>query len=264
MAGTDRKKPTHVEIDGPAIVLVRPQLGVNIGAAARAMLNCGLTDLRLVEPREGWPNDYAVKAASGADPVLDKARLYDSTPDSVADLDWVIATTARQRARAKRIYTPQSAAVEMRRRVAEGQKVGILFGAEKSGLHNDDVSISNAVLTVPLNPSFSSLNLAQAVLLVGFQYFSEADETPEVHISTGDTRPANHDELMNFFTRLEDKLDAHGFFRTRELKPTVVRNLRAMFARAELTEQEIRTLHGIVAALSEFPHKPRQKADTEE
>ncbi len=247
MAGTDhRREPQE---GGPAIILVEPQLGENIGTAARAMLNCGLTELRLVRPRDGWPNAKAVAAASGADRVLEGARLFESVAEAIADLRHVYATTARNRYMVKRIATPRAAALEMRRLVAAGEGCGILFGRERSGLVNDDIALADTVLSVPLNPGFSSLNLAQAVLLVGYEWFTAGDATPGDILQTGQTRPATKAELQEFFTHLEEALDASGFMRSEEKRPSMVRNLRNLFQRAAMTEQELRTLHGVVTAL---------------
>ena len=258
MAGTDRKQLALS--GGPAIILVDPQLGENIGTAARAMLNCGLTDLRLVRPRDGWPNDKARAAASGADKVIDGARLYDSTADAIADLNRVYATTARQRGMIKRVTTPRRAAGEMRKVFAAGQKVGILFGRERSGLENDDIALADAVIAVPLNPSFASLNLAQAVLLVGYEWFQAADKTPASHLIVNETQPATKAELTNFFAQLEKRLIASGFLRNEEKRPSMVRNIRNLFQRAGLTQQEVNTLHGIVGDLARAREKPKKRA----
>src|SRR3954465_8966169 len=176
MAGTDKSRGGVT--GGPAIILVEPQLGQNIGTAARAMANCGLDDLRLVRPRDGWPSDKAVAAASGADSVLDKARLYPSIAAAIADLSHVYASTARDRYMVKRELTPRHAAEEMREFLARDEPCGVLFGPERTGLVNDDVALADTVITVPLNPAFSSLNLAQAVLIVGYEWFTARTEPP--------------------------------------------------------------------------------------
>jgi tRNA/rRNA methyltransferase len=248
MAGTDRKRP--LASGGPAVILVEPQLGENIGAAARAMLNCGLADLRLVRPRDGWPNPKAVANASGADAVLEAARLYDSAAAAVADLERVYASTARHRGMIKRVVTPRRGAAEMRKALARGEAVGILFGPERTGLLNDDIALADAVISVPLNPGFASLNLAQAVLLIGYEWFQADDKTPASELVTNETRPATKAELLNFFAHLEERLDDCGFLRNIEKRPSMVRNIRNLFQRTALTHQEIRTLHGIVAELS--------------
>jgi tRNA/rRNA methyltransferase len=246
MAGTDSSRKAVT--GGPAVVLVNPQLGENIGTSARAMFNCGLTDLRLVEPRDGWPSEKAQRAASGADPVLEAARVYPSIGEAVAELRHVYATTARDRGMVKRILTPREAALEMRQRIAEGEPCGVLFGPERMGLLTDDVSLADTIIAVPLNPRFSSLNLAQAVLIVGYEWYQSGDSTPPAELPMGKTAPATKKELYAFFEHLEEALDASGFLRNVEARPSMVRNLRNMFERAELTEQEIRTLHGVLTS----------------
>ena len=248
MAGTDRSR--DAALGGPAIILVRPQLGENIGSAARAMLNFGLTDLRLVAPRDGWPNVKAVNAASRATEVLDGVRLFDSTAEAVADLRHVYATTARSRFMLKPVATPRNAGSDMRRWMARDEACGVLFGPERMGLHNDDVALADAVLSVPLNPAFASLNLAQAVLLVGYEWFqAEVPATDEDVLTPNRTPPATRAKLENFFTHLERELDACGFLYPPEKRPAMVRNIRNLFLRAKLHEQEVSTLHGIVSEL---------------
>ena len=252
MAGTDRTKAgVEVAANGsaPVIVLVAPQLGENVGMVARAMLNCGLTELRLVRPRDGWPSEKAEAAASGALEVIQGVRLFDSTEAAVADLQRVYATTARPRGMVKPVVTPAEAARELRAAAAAGEKTGLLFGPERSGLVNDDIALADAVLTVPLNPAFSSLNLAQAVLLVGHAWFLTADATPPRKLETGGGQAASKAELVNFFERLEAALDETGFLYPPEKRPTMVRNLRNLFQRMAPTEAEVNTLHGIVSAL---------------
>jgi tRNA/rRNA methyltransferase len=246
VAGTDHRR--EALSGGPAIILVEPQLGENIGTAARAMFNCGLTDLRLVKPRDGWPNDKAVAAASGADPVLDQARLHGRVEDAIADLHHVYVTTARDRYMVKRVLTPRGAAAEMREAMAAGRACGIIFGPERTGLFNDDIALGDRVIRVPLNPAFSSLNLAQAVLLIGYEWFQSGNATPPRELVTGHSRPATKQELQRFFDHFEEALDQSGFLRTADKRPGMVRNLRNLFQRAECTEQELRTLHGVVTA----------------
>lgn len=242
-------------VDAPVIVLVRPQLGENIGMAARAMLNCGLSSLRLVKPRDGWPNPKAERAASGADVVLDKAKVFDSVAEAVADLQRVVATTARNRELAQRIVTPRQAASEMRGWIGGGEKVGILFGPERTGLENDDMVLADTALSIPLNPQFSSLNVAQAVLLVSYEWAAAADATPKSRMSAHSTRPATKDELQNLFDHLERALDQSGFLRHKAMRPAMVNNLRALLQRANMTEQEVRTFHGVIKFLSKRKHE---------
>jgi tRNA/rRNA methyltransferase len=256
MAGTDhRRRPPS---GGPAIILVRPQLGENIGAAVRAMYNCGLTDLRLVAPRDGWPNTKAEAMASGADAVLRAARLFDSVAESVADLRHVYATTARDRFMVKRVLTPRRAAAEMRQWSSAGEACGVIFGPERTGLVNDEVALADTVLTVPLNPAFSSLNLAQAVLVVGYEWFAAGEAGPEHYLVTGHSQAATKEELLRFFGHLEEELDRSGFLRNADKRPGMIRNLRNLFQRANPTAQELRTLHGIITAFV----GPRQRKRT--
>ena len=247
MAGTDSSKPSlH---GGPVVVLVRPQLGENIGAAARAMLNFGLTELRLVAPRDGWPSESARASASRADMVLNRASVHATTLEAIADLELVLATTARVRDMAKPVLRPREAAAELRRAVSRGMRAGILFGGERAGLANDDVVRAGAIVEVATNPAFSSLNLAQAVLLIGHEWFQAAAAPP----AGPEGERASAGELENFYLRLEVGLAAGGFLKPPEKRPSMVRNIRNIFARAELSEQEVRTLHGVVSALRRAP-----------
>ena len=250
MAGTDRTKQDTVAAanSGPAVILVAPQLGENVGTAARAMLNFGLTDLRLVKARDGWPNAWAEKASSGALQEGVLVRLFDRTEDAIADLERVYATTARDRDLIKPVMTPQTAIAESRGLEASGARVGVLFGGERSGLNNDDVSLAHAILTVPVNPRFASINLAQAVLLVGYEYFRQTQEAEPLIPAATEDDLAPGDELIGFYEHLERELDSHGFLYPPEKRPAMVRNIRAIFQRAGLTLQEVRTLRGIVAS----------------
>lgn len=238
----------------PTIILVRPQLGENIGMAARAMLNCGLSDLRLVAPRDSWPNIKAKRAASGADVVLEKAQVCDSVGEAVADLRHVAATTARNRELSQRILGPRRAAAEMRGWIDRGERVGILFGSERTGLTNDDMVQADTVLSIPLNPQFSSLNVAQAVLLVAYEWAIAADTTSGERMSDHATRPATKDELQNLFEHLERALDQSGFLRHKAMRPAMVQNLRNLLQRAAMTEQEVRSFHGVVKYLGKAKH----------
>jgi tRNA/rRNA methyltransferase len=239
----------------PAVILVRPQLGENIGMAARAMLNCGLSTLRLVAPRDGWPNERAQRAASGADIVLEKAEVFDTVGEAVADLERVVATTARNRELVQRIVTPRQAATEMHGWIGRGERVGILFGPERTGLENDDMVHADTALSIPLNPQFSSLNMAQAVLLVAYEWTTAGDTTPSVRLSDHAARPATKEELQSLFDHLERALDQSGFLRNKEMRPSMVLNLRALLQRAEMTEQEARTFHGVIKFLSKKQHE---------
>ncbi|WP_142848283.1 RNA methyltransferase [Telmatospirillum sp. J64-1] len=252
MAGTDSSKqpaPSVLNGEGPSIILVHPQLSENIGTAARAMLNCGLTDMRLVAPRENWLSEKAQAASSGAVSVLEGAKVYNTTEEAIADLNYVYATTGRNRFMTKPVVTPRLAATEIHAKAAQGLKCGVLFGRERNGLENDDLALADAMLTVPLNPAYCSLNLAQAVLVIGYEWYQAGDETPPQQMSLGHTGPATKEELLGFFNHLERELDECGFFRNEEKRPSMVRNIRNMFQRAGLTTQEVRTLHGVVTEL---------------
>ncbi len=251
MAGTDRTREPGAAGESPVIILVDPQLGENIGMVARAMLNCGFTELRLVRPRDGWPSDKAIAAASGADQVVDGARLFDTTEAAIADLTAVYATTARPRGMTKPVYAPDEAAPLM---AEDPASTGILFGGEAKGLKNDDIALADAIIMAPLNPQFSSLNLAQAVLLVAHEFYKLGLEPADDPLEKKGTRPATKEELLGFYEHLESALDGSGFLHVKEKRPTMVRNLRNLFGRARLTEQEVRTLRGIIASL--VKHKP--------
>lgn len=257
MAGTDSKRAREAAlgpqaVGAPVVVLVRPQLGENIGMAARAMLNCGLTEMRLVAPRDGWPNESAVNAASGATVVIEGARLYGSAAEALADLQVVYAATARERGMTKPVVTPRRAAQEIRARAAEGVRCGLLFGPEAEGLHNDEVALADAILMAPLNPGFSSLNLAQAVLLAGYEWYQLGVDVPDRQLVMPENRaPATKAELIHLFEHLERELIACGFMHSEQKRPVMVRNLRNMFQRADLTDQEVRTLRGAIKGLVE-------------
>jgi tRNA/rRNA methyltransferase len=244
----------------PALILVRPQLADNIGMTARAMANFGLEDLRLVEPRDGWPNEKARIAASGANFIIDGAQTFGSLLKGVADLHWVCATSARQRDLVKPVVTPEQAIAQMRGRLAAGQRCGILFGPERNGLETEEVAIADAVVMAPVNSNFASLNVAQAVLLLSYEWMKQVGggtlgrvttyETPlQPGLRSRGSAPATKDELAAFFAHLEQELDAQGFLHPPEKRPTMVDNIRSMFTRMGATEQEIRTLRGIVKAL---------------
>ncbi len=233
-AGTDRSKKS-IE-GGPAIILVRPQLAVNIGMCARAMANFGLSDLRLVSPREGWPRTGALKkganaAAAGAVHLLEAARLYDTLEDAVADLNFVYATTARERGQHKPILTPFEAMPDAAHAIAAGEKRGVLFGPERTGLSNDEVALGDMIITFPVNPAYSSLNLAQAVLLVGYEWMRAATEAKAPFATEARSPPAPRAMVLSFFNYLEGELERAGFFRPIGKAPVMRRNLRNMFHR---------------------------------
>ncbi len=259
MAGTDQTQiPAR---GGPVIILADPQLGENIGTSARAMANFGLDELRIIRPRDGWPNDYAYKAASGADWVIEGAAVFEGDEDALEDLHYVYAATARPRDMVKPVITPEQAGEDMRTRISNGQKVGILFGRERAGLSNDQISLADMIITAPVNPAFASLNLGQAVLLVAYEWFKRGEFTlgdgrRELgpHDAPGlkmpGTWPATKKELVGFFEHLETELDASGFLLPIEKRPAMVRNIRNMFQRTAPTEQDVRTLRGIVSSLT--------------
>ena len=234
-------------VRGPAIVLIEPQLGENIGTAARAMLNFELSDLRLVRPRAGWQNE---KAMSGAKGVLSAARLFECTEEAIADLHRVYASTGRSRDMTQQILSPAHAAQVMRVGAVSGELSGVLFGPERSGLTNEDLALSDAVITVPANSYFKSLNLAMAVLLIGYEWFVHLDSIHDLdNLVMVGTRSATKSELQGFFDHLEGALDDCGFLRVQEKRPNMVRNIRNIFQRAQLTEQEVRTLRGVISGL---------------
>ncbi len=244
----------------PEIILVEPQLADNIGMVARAMANFGLDGLRLVNPRDGWPNENARIAASGANFVIDEAQAAATLTESIGDLNWVCATTARQRDLAKPILTPEQAVAEMARRIGDGQRCGIVFGRERNGLETDEVAVADAVVMIPVNSAFASINLAQAVLLMGYEWLKQSElgtlgrvTTYEHPVTTGlpqrGSPPAERKDLLGFFEHLEEALETKGFFNPSHKRQSVVRNIRTMFMRMGASKQEVQTLRGIVATL---------------
>jgi tRNA/rRNA methyltransferase len=238
----------------PAVILCRPQLGENIGAAARAMNNFGLTDLRLVAPRDPWPNEKAYAMAVTARPILDEAKLYDTLHDALADLNVVYATTARDRGITKEIITPEEAAKRLRK-ARTGDKTGLLFGNERAGLENDDVSLADCVITIP-TAEFASLNLGQAVLLCCYEYFKAEDDTPKARIEHGVMhRKPTREELFQLFEHLEGELTRSGFLFPPDKVGHMTRAIRATVHRAKLTYQEVQTLRGMIVALAKGKHR---------
>lgn len=250
-SGTDKTK-SGLDLTGPVVILVEPQLGENIGMAARAMGNFALSRLRIVNPRDGWPNVAAQRAAAGADQILESAELFDTVEQAVADLSLLFATTARAHDQAKPVVAPAAAASEIVAHVAHGSGgVGILFGRERYGLQNEEVALANRIITFPVNPGFASLNLAQAVLLVGYEWFK---------LSTGGNLPfampersesASQHQMQAFFDNLVRELDRVEFLRPAEKRETMLVNLRNIFARMDPTKQDMHTLHGVVMAIAE-------------
>jgi tRNA/rRNA methyltransferase len=256
--------------DGPAIVLVEPQLGENIGAAARAMANFGLRDLRLVAPRDGWPNEAARSSAALAVPVVDGATVYNTLAEAISDLHFVAATTARSRFLAKPVLAPDSAAADIFERRTAGLRCGVLFGKERTGLENADIAVADVIVTAPVDPNFASLNLAQSVLLFAYEWRKLANphslgrQLPDAPLGAGPrfkaSRPAERHELLGLFEHLEGELDHCGFLFPPEKRDTMVNNIRTMFARMEPTEQEVRTLRGIIKNLRRGPYPGSQDA----
>src|SRR3954454_23753288 len=249
-SGTDHTK-AHTDLVGPVVILVEPQLGENIGMAARAIGNFGLTRLRIVNPRDGWPNVHARRAASGADQILDKVGLFDTVEQAVADCTLLFATTARAHDQAKPVVAPQAAAVEMSGQVAAGGTVGILFGRERYGLQNEEVALADRIITFPVNPGFASLNLAQAVLLIGYEWFKLATAGALPFAMPERSERASQHQMQAFFDNLVRELDEVEFLRPEEKRETMLVNLRNIFARMEPTKQDMHTLHGVVMAIAE-------------
>ena len=231
----------------PAIILVRPQLGVNIGSCARAMLNFGISDLRLVSPRDGWPNPDAGPSASGADDVLAKARVFDSVAAAVADLHFVYATTLRNRALTRPVLTPPQAAADIR---ARPERSGLMFGPERSGLETDDLAVAHAVLTIPVNPAFGSLNLAQAVLLASYEWFEASDVTPAAVMANYDG-PASHADLERLIVAVEAELETAEYFKRGVVATNAQRTLRNLLTRPAFSAEEVRTLRGVFRTLAQ-------------
>ena len=236
--------------NSPVVILVRPQLADNIGAVARAMANGGLFHLRLVAPRDGWPQEKAWRMASGADRILDAAPVFATVAEACADLHRVFATCPRPRHVVKPVLTARGAAAELRVVAALDWRAGILFGPERAGLDREDLACADSLIRIPLNPAFNSLNLAQAVMVVAYEWWSAADETLPRLLGTHETQVATKGELDNLLTHLIAELDECGFLRNAPKRPGMVQNLRHLFQRGEVTQQELRTLHGVVTELS--------------
>ncbi|MCB1367581.1 MAG: RNA methyltransferase [Rhodobacteraceae bacterium] len=250
MAGTDHARDEGWQGQQPAFVLVRPQLGENIGAAARAMWNFGLDRMRLVAPRDGWPNPAAVATASGAAQVLDNLQVRDDLPAALADCTYVFATTARPRGLTKPVVTPERAMQQARALAGEGQKVAILFGPERAGLENADVMRANAIVSVPVNPAFGSLNLAQCVLLMAYEWRRAGEAVPPEVLEMAGARRASQIEVEKLYERLHASLDQRGFFWPDHKAESMAISLRNLFSRMEMTDADIRTWHGVIRTLA--------------
>src|ERR1700719_3267523 len=249
-SGTDRTK-SGVDLGGPVAILVEPQLGENIGMAARAMGNFGLTRLRIVNPRDGWPNVHARRAASGADHILDQVELFETVAQAVADCTLLFATTARAHDQAKPVVAPEAAAQEMASQIGAGGTVGILFGRERYGLQNEEVALANRIITFPVNPGFASLNLAQAVLLIGYEWFKLSTAGALPFSMPEHSERASQHQMQAFFDNLVRELDKVEFLRPAEKRETMLVNLSNIFTRMEPTKQDMHTLHGVVMAIAE-------------
>jgi tRNA/rRNA methyltransferase len=258
---TDRIEAQPAGLTGPVIILVEPQLGENIGQAARAMANFALTELRLVAPRDGWPSEKALAAASGAGEVIAKAEVFQNLEAAISDLHYVAATTARIREMVKPVFSPESAVRLMAAKAGGGERCGVLFGRERSGLENDEIALADSLVIAPVNPVFASLNLAQAVLLIGYEWrklvagsslgrATAFDGPAREGLHINKSFPATRGELLAFFQHLETELEEGSFFKTDDKRASVIRNIRNMFERAALTEQEVRTLRGMIVALT--------------
>jgi tRNA/rRNA methyltransferase len=245
----------------PVIILVDPQLSENIGMAARAMANFGLSHLRLVNPREGWPSDKARSASASADHVIDGTQVFATLEEAIADLNFVYATTARSREIIKPVVGPRAAAEASRARIASGGGVGILFGRERSGLTNDHISLADEILTLPVNPVFSSLNIAQAVLIVAYEWRLADEAGAMLPFGQEPRELAPREQVIGMFEHLESALDNAGFFRPSDKRPHITLVIRNFLQRAQLSEQEVRTLRGMIAALERRPTRPHADAE---
>src|ERR1700750_1477022 len=250
MSGTDKTK-TQADLAGPVVIRVEPQLGENIGMAARAMGNFGLTRLRIVNPRDGWPNLSAQRAAAGADHILDRVELFDTVEAAVADCTLLFATTARAHDQAKPVIGPQQATQEIVREIAAHGQAAILFGRERAGLLNEEVALSDRIITFPVNPAFASLNLAQAVLLMGYEWFTLATADALPFAMPERSERASQHQMQAFFDNLVRELDKVKSLRPPEKRDTMLVNLRNIFSRMEPTKQDMHTLHGVVMAIAE-------------
>ncbi len=241
----------------PAVILVNPQLGQNIGASCRAMLNFGLTELRLVKPRDGWPNPDADAMAAGAVNLIKNAAVYETTAEAVADLKFVLAATARRRELEVPVIGTGEVGAQLHAFAGQGVPTGILFGPEKAGLTNEDVVLADAILTYPINPAFQSLNLAQAVNIFAYIWKSAEGTAPPEYFQKEISEASSREDLVRMFEHLEAELDAAGYFYPEAKTDLMKQNIRAPFVRAKMTEQEVRTMRGIIKALAQGRGKAR-------
>ncbi|WP_455482541.1 RNA methyltransferase [Bartonella sp. B35(2025)] len=257
MAGTNKKCKNLT--NGPIIILVEPQLPENIGMVARAMANFGLSKLRLIKPREEFPNKKARAAASKADHVINDVVIFDTLCEAIADLHYVFATTARERCGFKTVNSAVEAANILRQHENIGYKTGIVFGRERWGLKNDEISLVDEIITFPVNPAFASLNIAQAVLLMSYEWMkSGLKDISDTAFRAAEMKPANKATFHGFLSQLESALDVRGYFRPKERKEVMLANMRSVFTRANFSESEVCLLRGIISSLDHFsPKFPR-------
>jgi tRNA/rRNA methyltransferase len=253
-----KRRMTEDRLRPPCVILNEPQLAENIGAAARAMANFGLSDLRMVRPRDGWPQERAWASASGADWPLNDAKVFDKLEDAVADLQVVFATTARPRELRIPVMTPREAMVSLHQATASGEATGLLYGGERAGLETQDIALCQGVITIPIDPKFRSLNLAQAIAVTAYEWRTTVLDRPPPAFEDR-APPADHEAMMGLFGQLETELHASGFLHPPEKTPSMINNLRAVFSRARLSDQEVRTLRGVITALSRGRGKVLEK-----
>ena len=234
----------------PCVILVEPQLAENVGMAARAMKNCALEELRLVNPREDHLSAKALSASSNSEEILQKAKVYASTAEAISDLHFVLATTARHRDQTKKVYNADYGALEVALRLRKNEKCGFMFGPERTGLRNEDVCLSNAIINVPLNPKHCSLNLSQAVLLIGYEFFKTQTENIIPQMVTNHTTIADKEKILLFCKHIESKIEQFANYKDEQKKEKLIINLRNTFTRSDMTEQELNTLYGIINYLS--------------
>jgi tRNA/rRNA methyltransferase len=268
----DTQPTGNLTAPSPIVVLVAPQLGENIGMAARAMANFGLFDLRLVSPRVGWDRERAVNAAAGAATTVDAAVAYPTLEAALADVNYVYATTARPRDMTKQVMTPEQAGLDMRARASSGQKIGLLFGRERYGLSNEEVSFADMIVTAPVNPAYASLNIAQAVLLMGYEWYRHeattlgmaTDQLPALDgpgLQIRESRIATKEEVFGLFSHFEEELEVAGFFKSDKKQAIMMRNIRNIFGRTALTEQEVRSLRGVISSLTRKHLRPKDRVE---
>ncbi|MEM6811998.1 MAG: TrmH family RNA methyltransferase [Pseudomonadota bacterium] len=233
----------------PSIILVKPQMGENIGAAARAMANFGLKDLILIAPRDGWPSESANANSVGAFEHLNPVQVFDNVKEAVKPFHTIYATTARPRDMRKKVFTPEKAVEDILHKQSSSQDIAILFGGERAGLSNDDIVLANHIITYPTTPEFSSLNLGQSVLLLIAEYARQTSSIANEILPTGKSEIARAEEFNEFLDRLNHELEKKNFFRNDDMRPTITRNIRSIFSRNNLTSQEVKTLQGVLSAL---------------